>query len=559
MNTCLKKILHLLLSASLTFLLTNCGLLGANYLDFVIPSTVGGASSVEELNAQEIELFSDGPVDIPVSIAKLDAPNIDKVSVSAEILGAQEPLLPLLSTDDTAQDEATLPTAAVSAETLSLTVTGAEGCVSDVIATPYIIAYLMVDYVVDLDSETIVNVNADGSFVFSMNVPSQEQVIYAAMTSNRETSPFTSIIADLAIIEQSGGGFIFVDTNSTRLHIDQPMVADPSGYFYMTLASDDGEYFLRRNIDGSSVQFLISASTEVALLIAPSNETQLSYINNLGEIYLMDPGTESAASLSLEKDPLQTSTAASTTLIKTIPDFEPTDGATLFMTVDGQGIVYGQNGDDSKVLYMLISSHEITDLIPPGLFNDIVVRYAPSENSLYVFGKTQGKYNLYRLNLSGPIDRAWPDRETLETGLNINKVLNMDISDANTVVSETITNGINRIMYRPAGSAILQLVHANTDPEALIQTHNPKLTTDGEFLIACEVHKDGTGSQLVYKSTQALSDEFRPLTSDPDFSACAFNAGSFFLDKNNYLHFYRTALDRSLAQHAMMNMATLYD
>ncbi len=546
MGKILQTFLRFLLGAFFALLLTSCGLLGTNFLAFTMPTTVGGAaSSVEELNAQETELFADGPIEIPVSISRLDAPNIDKVSVTAESLGTRD-VSPYLSA-----------TAALSTETLNLTVTGAEGCVGDVEKTPYIIAYRMVDYVVDLDSETIVNVNADGSFVFSMDVPSQEQVIYAAMTANRETSPFTSIIADLAIIEQSGGLFIFVDTNSTQLHTEQPAVAGQDGYFYMTLASDDGEYFLRRNIDGSSAQFLLSASPEVAMLIAPSNGTQISYINNLGEIYLMDPGTEPTASLSLEKAPLQTATASSVTLIDTVPDFEPSDGSTLFMTEDGQGIVYGQNGDHSKVLYMLISSNEVTDLVPPGLFNDIVVRSMP-ENTVLIFAKLQEKYGIFSLDLNGPIDLAWRDRKTIAIGLNINKFLSTDSSDVDTVVSETITSGINRIMYRAEGSATLQLAHENLAPTALIQTHNPKLTSDGEFLIACEVHRDGTGSQLVYKSTHALDDEFLPLTSDPNFSTCTFNTGSFFLDKNNYLHFYRTALDGSVAQHAMMNVEALY-
>lgn len=233
-----KILLRLLIVVFSCAALSGCGLLGFNGLSNLLGSnsfatgeteTGGSSGNGEPLSSTEASLFEDGPIDIPVSIAKNDGVNPANVDVEFEILGAQ-----LINGDD--HDSRYVTASECSTEAI-LTFTGNADAVSDPTTNPFVYIYNYTQ-----GTGTTIAVNADGSFASTSICANLEDDITVSTLNADETesSPFYRIIAE------SNGVTAVILTNAPNLNFAQTIAYDGYGGIYVSTINDDGTSNLAR-------------------------------------------------------------------------------------------------------------------------------------------------------------------------------------------------------------------------------------------------------------------------------------------------------------------------
>lgn len=203
-------------------------------------STTGSGSSADALDSDEASLFSDGPISLPVTIAKLQSPNSEQINLSVTGSGLSNLVQP------------TTPRTLNTDETYSCEFTGNGNetdstlrAILDPVTTPYVLIYNAVS-----ETSVIESVAADGSFLATTDCHIEENLIVAAITSDSLTTAQASPYVIFSVDEL--GTVTVTITNSNRINDAQPFGADPYGNIIFSVIEDDGTYTLwRRNLDGS--------------------------------------------------------------------------------------------------------------------------------------------------------------------------------------------------------------------------------------------------------------------------------------------------------------------
>lgn len=260
----------------LLFSLFNCGgVVGGN------SAATDGGTDADSLDAGEAGLFSDGPIDLPVTIAKLQSPNAEQIELSVTDSGISNLVQP------------GGPKALNADETYSCTFTGngdetdsSLRAIPDPVTTPYVLIY-------DETSETSVieDVSSDGSFTATIDCRIEQNLIVAAITSDTLSSAQASPGVIFSVDEL--GTVTVTITNSDRINDAQPFGADPYGNVIFSVIEDDDTYTLwRRNLDGSLPDILLENHTSEPIGVTAMADTGTEESSVLPTVILMDRGVD---------------------------------------------------------------------------------------------------------------------------------------------------------------------------------------------------------------------------------------------------------------------------
>ena len=245
--------------------------------------TTTNSASADALSDQETGLFEDGPVDLPVTIAKLESPDVTKIVVSAD------PVSPSVSAPlNNSRYSTTDPTVAY-------TVTGAAGAVHDPVVTPYV--YLFND---NNDVDEFCEVSSNGSFSCAvLGDLADDLYLFASTASDLSTAEMSP---PLHIVMDDFGVVAVGDTNSTGISADFSVATDSSGNYYLiVLNSTTGlSNFYRRNVDGSLLQTIWTEDDAESVLtptkIESINENFVIFFDQDGKLHQVQL-TETNASI----------------------------------------------------------------------------------------------------------------------------------------------------------------------------------------------------------------------------------------------------------------------
>lgn len=264
MSSSARKILSLLLILS--------GLFG---------TACSGLNSLSSTES-DAELYGDddGPISLPVTIAKLEAP--DALNITVELSSSSDLIRSLSATS--------AGTAAIEGAGDASDESGR--AIHDPDATPFVLIYNH-----DTDEQTVAAVASDGSFSAEIAADAGESIGVYAITSS-----------DLSAATSSPGIFYTVDSlgtvtvtvsNSGLINDDMPMsvAPDASVFFAVNGASDSYELW-RRNLDGSLPERLLSghaAAPLVAVSVSSggvASEQSVLLLDRGVDLLLRPAGTE---------------------------------------------------------------------------------------------------------------------------------------------------------------------------------------------------------------------------------------------------------------------------
>ena len=225
-------------------------------------SSLGGESGggFDELDDAESGLYDDGPVDLPVTIAKLDSLNSELVTIEysdslTQLLTRGEPA------NQTAVDSGYI-------------ITGEAGAVDLDQATKL---FALNTSTAEL---TILEVETDGSF--ELEIEAEEgQVIALAPMVEAEDQIGAPIYAD----EENGVDTIAL-TNSNYLNPNVNIEVNPDGYAYFSAEVADGTYEIyRRNLDGTPLEVVAAGISSQVRFIVLDEQGSLNYVTQDGKVY----------------------------------------------------------------------------------------------------------------------------------------------------------------------------------------------------------------------------------------------------------------------------------
>jgi hypothetical protein len=223
-------------------------------------SVDSGVEVFGELESAETSLYDQGPIDLPVTIAKLDS--IDSALVTIEYSDSltQELLRSLASQS------------AVSSG--GYVITGEAGAINVDQATKLFALNTSTSEL------TVLEIAADGSFVLEMEAE-EGQVIALAPMVDAEDQIGAPIYAD----EENGVDTIAL-TNSDFLNPNVNIEVNPDGYAYFSAEALDGTYEIyRRNLDGTTLETVATGISSQVRFIVLDEQGSLNYVTQDGKVF----------------------------------------------------------------------------------------------------------------------------------------------------------------------------------------------------------------------------------------------------------------------------------
>lgn len=330
-------------------LLCQCGGVGGVVSTVATGGTSGGSatSSAETLSEQESGLYEAGPVDLPVTIAKLETPDVTKIIVSADAVG------PSLSAPLNATRLSTTN------PTVAYTITGAAGAVHDPDETPYV--YFLND---NNDTDEFCEVESDGRFSCALlGDLGDDLYLFASTTSDLSTAEMSP---PLHIVMDDFGVVAVGDTNSTNLSADYSVATDNAGNYYLIVVNkDDGgdtSNFYRRNVDGTLLQTIWTEDDPEGGKLVP---TRIEAINESFIVFFDQDGQLHQAQLAESSASIATSFVTGKK-----PRFTLTTDVTDITSVNDMLVEGGNPGDGGYRLQIIFD--EETGTVP-----EYVIAYYP--------------------------------------------------------------------------------------------------------------------------------------------------------------------------------------
>ncbi|EKD50195.1 MAG: hypothetical protein ACD_62C00615G0001, partial [uncultured bacterium] len=242
--------------------------------------TGGFATDAEIPTGTESDLYEGGPVEIPVTIAKLDAPDASKIVVTVDDLSAN-------SINTLPKNAIKQAVEIVDDCSLIYTVVGEPDAVTDADATHVGIFNLSIDTGTVYHLYSVAEVESDGSFEGQICGNFQDQVVIVALDSDDLASANASSPLILTVEEDAENQLtiIITDTNAAAIETNFNVLTDGNGNAYYVLVNDDGTSdFYRRNIDGSSLETIWQDETDIPTALGAYNDNLVIYFNQNGAL-----------------------------------------------------------------------------------------------------------------------------------------------------------------------------------------------------------------------------------------------------------------------------------
>lgn len=493
----------------------------SNYMNFQIePTATSNSASISELDENETRLLGDGPVDSPITIAKLDSPDIKKITIT--VIDAAEGI------------------------DRHFILTGNAGAIHEDQTTKLILFAVNSELTVDADSRVTATVAEDGSF--AAEIEANEDVMIAGLTEDETAmSPFLILKQDTVT-----GHIVTITTNSNTLDSTGQISADESGNYYLTLTTSDGtQVFVRRNLDGTETQVIGSGITDPVNRMSTPTQSAVATLTDAGELGIILPSSPSSSL----QDKIRHLEIVS--LTSTLDSGYDTAQSKIELTTDNSGVLVSEAGENSRINYVRAQSGLVIPVITSGHYDDVKMDLSPDSSDLFVFYLHEGAYVLTRSDVnSTSIRNNWANRETLLEIIR-DEIQTLESSDSGTVVFSASNNDTLELYYFNATDGLIAI--NDTDSDTATYT-NPIISTDGGVIFACKMGDESASesNQIVYHrpGTDAAG-TLNPLTTFDDFSACDDTPGSLFLDSDGFLHIYLKNSDGSLPQHALIDTNAL--
>lgn len=498
-----------------------------NFMNFrVDPTLAGSAANIIDLDENETGLLTDGPIDLPVTIAKLDSPDIQKISITV--------------TGSPSQLKKNQPSALQSGERRFI-IEGSAGAVHEE-KTPKLIAFAIdAGLSVDSDSRITTSVAEDGSFQIEVN--SDEDVIFAGLTEEETAmSPFLMVKEDPVT-----GQFVVITTNSNNIDNTGQLNVDSAGFYYLTLSNASGtQDFIRRNLDGTELQVIKSGLVDPVNRINAPTQNAIVTLSDAGELDLTLPS--SLPSL-VKGEPLELEIVSLTTNLGSAYD---TALAKIELMADNKGVLVSESGSNSLLNYVRTQSGLVISVISESRYDDVKMALSPDSSWLYVFYLHEGAHVLAKMDMSVTnIKTAWAGREML-TEILTDEVLTLEAADNGTTVFSVDNNGTAELYFFNATDGLVALNDPINDPNDYA---NPVISPDGTIIFACKMgdESNGQANQIVYlRPATDSGGTLNPLTTFVDHSSCDEAVGSMMVDANGFLHLFFKSADGTLPQHALV-------
>lgn len=503
------------LAIALTWLvLTGCG------------GVISGAETADDSGAgsEEAGLFEDGPIDLPVTIAKLESPNPLNITIEFSDTGT-----------------ANLFT---SSATQTATFTGAGDAddedgraIHDPSATPYVLVYNSVT-----GEQNIVEVAADGSFSAQIAADTQQSLGLYALTA--ADTGIASASPGVYYVKDSLGTITVTVSNSDAINDDMPFSIAPNGSLLFSVNGDNGYELWRRNIDGSLPDRLLTDHVDSILFAASVSTDQVGDLQN---IFTLDRGVDLFIRMNVEDGEVEDDITNWTTLIDGLGTIEASEDnqstQSFAMTfLDANRILLKSPADDSSEKLEVVDTdgNRVTVIdasqgygptqptkIRFGLDNQVHQAYVAMKD-----GSSQ-QTQIYRLDLMndtgvGSDGAAWQDRATvlLTTDFEVLSLAQDNQNNAILLAQHSQTDVI-KLLYLTQGGGLIELANLSTQGIAPA-ARMVYLSSPEEFngVALCEETSE-TSARLFYYSIdmqvsdgQAYDIEPTQLTSNEELRSC---------------------------------------
>lgn len=526
------------------------------------------ASGDDPLAGTEGSLFEDGPIDIPITIAKLNHIDASKVGVTVEVGSGGSCLA-------------------------RFAITGAAGAVLDPEANPKVFAYNS-----NRDTSATGDIAADGSFSVKVCGTASDTIVLAAMNDAED-----AIGPPLLIEVDDTGNVVISDTNTDNLFTTANLVVDDDGNTYLLTsggagaalvkgvvkqATGEGCDLLKQRADNLEYETVFEDSSDCPIALDAREGIIIAYINEGGELKVMRKDTE-------------TDQWGSPTVIGTIPTndteaFQVTMAGYQFaLQVLGADPAFGilaRSVDEESNFLGATELGYLTEFIwasgdaEPTVTSDLVPIDSDDE-AKYIFDRynqetnSLNRYQIRVANACGGFETcAGSVCEDLEEGEVVDgvgpmvlSVLTMDESFSSedsglslelcslhlhgvsymAVSKDRVNDNYGRVILTNGTLGIYKFdpgedsdaIQIDTSKFADGEFQYTKISDDGSMIVTCAYEN---ADDAVYHLYAAFFDQeaanfgdFTALTSG-DVAACSEGAaggGSFIIDPNNNIHFYR--------------------
>jgi hypothetical protein len=514
--------------------------------------SIGGSATgdgIDALSDAESGLYETGPVEIPVTIAKLESPDATKIIASADgyspnIITEIEGLEPAMSSPS------------VSNPTVAYTITGAEDSIRYPKITPYVYLYNSVN-----GADEFCEVSSDGSFTCPILGDLGDDLLLFAST---ETVVVDADMSPPLYITMDELGVVAIgDTNAGSLSADFSVATDNLGNYYLVVenTSTNKSNFYRRNVDGTLLQTIWTEDDSEGSIIPTKIEaigsSFIYVVDDDGSLYQIQVAeTSSSISDSFLKGraplfALSTTSSAVTRVNENLNSFDPneawlqvvydqndkTEPAYLLYyyplnvsTNNSVGVVMSL--DDVNGLDSLTADLETSEIIPGFGIEDMSVAYGTNGDGMAIISDTDITGCSEAEPCLGEIIRDaanWDSEEYDDMEIFVDPELPGNVVK---VYPSTMDPSVYYIIttahvYMYGGGDSVQISTQN-NPSSLV------MSNDGTYFFGCcdgaicAYDEDDNDFEVVWEGDEILCDANNP----PD------------IDINNNVHFYN-----ALGQH----------
>lgn len=504
----------------------------------------GSANTADPLSDTESGLYEGGPIDIPVTIAKLDGIDAGKIEVTYSEISPSINMLRetrLASEDDC---------------TVNYLITGSAGAVPDPATTPRVYGLNL-----ENDDEQTVDADSDGSFVIDEICGDVGDRLYLAnLTSNENQSGLPVI----ATIDENGNTTV-TNTNAADLNTAINVVTDSSGNTYYVMspggsgslqsplarkATTGNCDIVKQNQDGSEMEVILENTGDCPRVIASVEEGQIFFLNQNAEV----------KTLRLEDGNWEL-----TTLYDFTDDYGPFDPADYpgfkIMPVDRSSSIEGTECADTKIPADDFFREDDSTIVPM-----IDICY-PSGNSPYDANQHTDRIFASLSDATRYAFDKWPTSSgstlLVEDHTDPANVITTNLLDADDLpyyplsLDASQTGRVVLSGYPYTGDSAtdaqnedqVKIFVYDTDTDTLQEITSPSetgsayrfplISANGGFVVACEQGDDGgiINQLVVHRPFSDTPGDFFPLTSG-DESACDERLGSFQIAPDNNIHYF---------------------
>lgn len=479
-------------------------------------ASAGSAAAESELSVIDSGLYDSGTFDFPVTIAKLESDyDTSQMTQTVTPVTAESQSAPLLTDSGILHDTVITYEVTVTAGPLAIT--------QPTIATNIRAYYLDDSDATVTESETTTTVSEDGSFAFTIGLPTRDTTFYFMM-GNADQTKFGPPVFSVEIDDTGERAFIM--SNSSKLSALKPQ--KKAGAYKLVVLYEDGQTtIVRQSLNGTDTEILAQFDGELTHLTALDGK--ISWIDDSGTLTLLIPESD------IETD---------------LTTFNPYDATVTKMFIQNDGVFVATQQVNGTLDFFSTSSGDGVALVRESdAYLDAKFTLSAESSTLYALVSTSPElYSIFQAPTDSVAANFWENKDQV-TDIDASIIYSMDASDNGLVVFDGETNNGRQIFLLTCSEGCLEFIN---DPATDTNEYaNPIVSPDGTFVVMCKLASDDTGNQIVYHHVDVdAAGTVNALTSRPTFEFCDDTPGTYFIDENNVLHFYLTRLSDGFAQQA---------